>query len=109
MQKLSAWRFHDLPPPSKINGQGCREHPNKIEMLQFLNISPAVGTDAALKKGGLSARPAGNSTTRLHCFPARAKGRDVFSWPFATLRPVAGVSAHWGEAAITTIDGVGCS
>ena len=36
-------------------------------------ISPAVGTQAALKRKEPSARPTGSSTIRLHCLIARAK------------------------------------
>ena len=79
MQKLSSvGKFHDVPcflENSRVNGWGADSSPNKIEMLQFVDYLPAVGTHAAVKKEGPSARPTGNSTKTLHCFPACAKGR----------------------------------
>ena len=42
----------------------------------ILDYPPAVGTHAALKKEGPSARPARGSATRLHCLSAGAKGKD---------------------------------
>jgi hypothetical protein len=42
----------------------------------ILDYTPAVGTHAALKKEEPSARPARGSSTRLHCLPVGAKGKD---------------------------------
>ena len=50
---------------SRVNGLGCRQLPKQSKLLQFLDYLPAVGTHAAVKKEGPSARPAGNSSLTL--------------------------------------------
>jgi hypothetical protein len=50
------------------------ESAHQKELSQFLERSPAGGTNAAFEVTEPSARPAGNSPIKLHQFPVRPEG-----------------------------------
>ena len=73
MQKLTAWKFHNLPLPRKFAVSGADgPQQNRDAAILALFRRPSAPTLPLI--GGTTAGPAGSSEVKLHRLPARPEG-----------------------------------